>query len=337
MSEKNYQVNYTINVDASEGTKQLTNFGEAVGKLVMSKRTMDTTMENIRDMMKKIDRIFTTKGGRRRSYAYKLNVDTGTTEEKLERIKKLLGEIGDMSKSFNLVINAGQPLDSRNIKANAKKLIDKKSAEANKIGIEQTAASSVRTMMETQKRITKVVGKINAALVSLQRGREVNIQTDVAKERLQEILSLLNSIKGSSNMTLGLQMNSPGTVGRGSNGTVIPYAAGYRISDKAQAQLQEKLYTSQQLHRQKLAESAANFDEKLRQKRILSEEKETEQNRRETSNHANWLRRQEYLEQKRVARQAEQVAERKRKKRQRIKRKRRRMQNVRNSAMLCSP
>ena len=120
MSEKNYQVNYTINVDASEGTKQLTNFGEAVGKLIMSK----TTMDNIRDMMKKIDKIFTTKGGRRRSYAYKLNIDTGTTEEKLGRIKTLLGEIGDMSKSFNLVINAGQPLDSKNIKANVKKLID---------------------------------------------------------------------------------------------------------------------------------------------------------------------------------------------------------------------
>lgn len=314
MSEKNYQVNYTINVDASEGTKQLTNFGEAVGKLIMSKRTMDTTMDNIRDMMKKIDKIFTTKGGRRRSYAYKLTIDTGTTEEKLGRIKTLLGEIGDMSKSFNLVINAGQPLDSKNIKANVKKLIDKKTAETNRVGIEQTAASSVRTMMETQKRITKVVGKINAALVSLQRGREVNIQTDLAKERLLEILSLLNSIKGSSNMTLGLQMNSPGMLGRGSNGIVIPYASEYRISDKAQAQLQEKLYTSQQLHRQKLAETAANFEEKLRQKRILGEEQKAEQNRKETSNHANWLRRQEYLEQKKVARQAEQAAERKRKK-----------------------
>lgn len=314
MAEKNYQVNYTINVDASEGTKQLTNFGEAVGKLIMSKRTMDTTMENIRDMMRKIDKIFTTKGGRRRSYAYKLNIDTGTTEEKLERIKTLLGEIGNMSRSFNLVINAGQPLDSRKIKANVKKLIDKKTAEANKAGIERTAASSVHTMMETQKRITKVVGKINAALVSLQRGREVNIQTDLAKERLLEILSLLNSIKGSSNMTLGLQMNSPGMTGRGNNGIVIPYAAEYRISDKAQAQLQEKLYASQQLHRQKLAESAANFDEKLRQKRILGEEKEAEQKRRETSGHANWLRQQEYLEQKRAARRAEQAAERKRKK-----------------------
>lgn len=314
MAEKNYQVNYTINVDASEGTKQLTNFGEAVGKLIMSKRTMDTTMENIRDMMKKIDKIFTTKGGRRRSYAYKLKIETDKTEEKLERVKKLLEEIGDMSKSFNLVINAGQPLDSKNIKANAKKLIDKKTAEANKVGIEQTAASSAQTMMEMQKRITKVIGKIKAALISLQSSREINIQTDVAKERLTEILSLLNNIKGASSMTLGLQMNSPGMHGGGKNGIVVPYAAEYRISDKAQAELQEKLYTSQQIHWQKLSEAKAKFEEKQRQKRILSEEKEAEEQRREASSHANWLRQQEYLEQKRAARKAEQAAERKRKK-----------------------
>ncbi len=31
--EQNYQVNYSINVDASQGTKQVIAFGEAVGKL----------------------------------------------------------------------------------------------------------------------------------------------------------------------------------------------------------------------------------------------------------------------------------------------------------------
>lgn len=30
--EQNYQVNYTINVDASQGTRQVIAFGEAVGK-----------------------------------------------------------------------------------------------------------------------------------------------------------------------------------------------------------------------------------------------------------------------------------------------------------------
>ena len=35
--EQNYQVNYSINVDASQGTKQVIAFGEAVGKLVQAK------------------------------------------------------------------------------------------------------------------------------------------------------------------------------------------------------------------------------------------------------------------------------------------------------------
>ena len=34
--EQNYQVNYSINVDASQGTKQVIAFGEAVGKSSVS-------------------------------------------------------------------------------------------------------------------------------------------------------------------------------------------------------------------------------------------------------------------------------------------------------------
>lgn len=38
--EQNYQVNYSINVDASQGTKQVIAFGEAVGKLVQAKASL---------------------------------------------------------------------------------------------------------------------------------------------------------------------------------------------------------------------------------------------------------------------------------------------------------
>ena len=38
--EQNYQVNYTINVDASQGTKQVIAFGDAVGKLVQAKASL---------------------------------------------------------------------------------------------------------------------------------------------------------------------------------------------------------------------------------------------------------------------------------------------------------
>ena len=38
--EQNYQVDYTINVNASQGTKQVMAFGEAVGKLVQAKASV---------------------------------------------------------------------------------------------------------------------------------------------------------------------------------------------------------------------------------------------------------------------------------------------------------
>ncbi|MCS2889337.1 hypothetical protein NXV14_22915 [Bacteroides fragilis] len=40
VQEQNYQVNYTINVDASQGTRQVIAFGEAVGKLVQAKASL---------------------------------------------------------------------------------------------------------------------------------------------------------------------------------------------------------------------------------------------------------------------------------------------------------
>lgn len=308
--EQNYQVNYTINVEATEGTKQVIAFGEAVGKLVQAKLSLQPAIANINSMMQGIDKIFRTKNGKKRSYDYKLNIDTGSTETKLTRVKDLLTEIGELSKGINLVINAGQPLDSKGIKAKAKSLIDKKAADLRKTEIEKTAASSVNSVMETQKRITKVIGKVNAALASLQRGREVNIQTDVAERRLQGILSLLNLIKGASKMTLGLQMGSPGLPGTG--GVVVPYAPQYALPEKAQQRLQEKLYTSQQLHRQKLEQSEADFESKMRQRDRLKAEKEAEQSRRDAAKAAEQMRRKTEAAREKAARDAARQEERRR-------------------------
>lgn len=66
--EQNYQVNYTINVDASQGTFLVIAFGEAVGKLVQAKASLAPAVKNINDMMQEIDKIFRTKNGKRRSY-----------------------------------------------------------------------------------------------------------------------------------------------------------------------------------------------------------------------------------------------------------------------------
>lgn len=274
--EQNYQVNYTINVDASAGTKQVIAFGEAVGKLVQAKASLTPAVNNIKSMMDEIDRVFRTKNGKKRSFDYRLTVETGKTEEKLTRVKNLLTEIGTLSKGINLVINAGQSLDSKGIKAKAKSLYEQKAAEIRKAEIEKTAASSVTAMTDAQKSITKVIGKINAALVSLGGGREVNIKTDAAKGRLQEILTLLERIKAASQIPFiqgGLGM----PIGRG---VPVPYAPQtFSITDKAQQQLAERLYASQQMHRQKLEQENERFEMQQRQ-RTLQAEQDTEERRR---------------------------------------------------------
>ena len=74
--EQNYQVNYTINVEASQGTKQVIAFGEAVGKLVQAKASLTPAVTNIKNMMDEIDRVFRTKNGKKRSFDYRLTIDT---------------------------------------------------------------------------------------------------------------------------------------------------------------------------------------------------------------------------------------------------------------------
>lgn len=130
--EQNYQVNYSINVDASAGTKQVIAFGEAVGKLVQAKASLTPAVNNIKSMMDEIDRVFRTKNGKRRNFDYRLTIETGMTEEKLIRVKNLLTEIGTLSKGINLVINAGQPLDSKGIKRKPKAFTRKRRRNSGK-------------------------------------------------------------------------------------------------------------------------------------------------------------------------------------------------------------
>lgn len=260
--EQNYQVNYTINVEATEGTKKVQAFADAVKSLVTSKTYLPDSVKAISQAMTNIDKLFRTKSGKKRDYTYKMDINTSGTEEKLGRVKALLTEIGELSKGINLVINAGQaPLDSKKIKSNAKTLLDKKLSETRKAEIEKNASAAVKTMMDTQKRITKAVGKVNAALVTLEKGREVNIKTDVAKQRLQELLGMMRELKGACKMTLGVQMGSPGkgtevpTQGAGFSSfhppLLYPSEPAYTLSPKASAKLQEKLATNRALAKQK--------------------------------------------------------------------------------------
>lgn len=276
--EQNYQVNYSINVDASQGTKQVIAFGEAVGKLVQAKASLTPAVTNIKNMMDEIDRVFRTKNGKKRNFDYRLTIDTKKSEEKLERIKGLLTDISTLSKGISLTINAGQALDSKKIKANAKSLYEKKAAEMRKAEIEKNAASSVGTMADAQKRITKAIGKINSALVSMERDRELQIKTGTAENRLQQILSLLGRIKNASVISFNMQGGIPS---EGLTPSVpVPYAPqAFVMPEKARQKLMERLYAGQQLHRQKLVHAEELFTADQRRKAALAETAAAEKRR----------------------------------------------------------
>lgn len=276
--EQNYQVNYSINVDASQGTKQVIAFGEAVGKLVQAKASLTPAVTNIKNMMDEIDRVFRTKNGKKRNFDYRLTIDTKKSEEKLERIKGLPTDISTLSKGISLTINAGQALDSKKIKANAKSLYEKKAAEMRKAEIEKNAASSVGTMADAQKRITKAIGKINSALVSMERDRELQIKTGTAENRLQQILSLLGRIKSASVISFNMQGGIPS---EGLTPSVpVPYAPqAFVMPEKARQKLMERLYAGQQLHRQKPVHAEELFTADQRRKAALAETAAAEKRR----------------------------------------------------------
>ena len=283
--EQNYTVSYKIEVDATKGTTQVQDFANAVKSLLTAKNDLNPALTNIKNMMTEIDRVFRTKGGKKRDYNFKVNIDTSKTEEKLTRVKTLLSEIRELSKGINLTINAGQPLDSKTMKAKTKTLLDKKLADERKAAIDKSAADSVRTMMDSQKSITKVIGKINAALVSLEKGREVNIKTDVAKQRLQEILALMNQIKGASKMTLGIGMGSPGKGGSivAPNHIKPPFVYNpqrdYVLPQAVSDKLQERLITGRALRTQKAEFARADEAARLTTQRALIEAKGKEWDR----------------------------------------------------------
>ena len=204
---KDYQVNYSINVTATEGVKEVEKFARAMKQLSDARSNFMPAVNSVNDMMQHIDKTFRPKG-RKRDYAYKFDIDTGKSEKKLGNIKTLLVEIKELTSGINLVINAGQRLDTNAIRSQTKALVNKKELEAQKKSIRKTASESLKTVNEKQREVTGIIGKINSALISLETGREINIKTDIAKSRLVEILGLLGQIKQASGINLPFQMGS---------------------------------------------------------------------------------------------------------------------------------
>lgn len=72
--EQNYQVNYTINVEATEGTKKVQAFADSVKNLILAKNDLTPAIKNIQKMVNEVDKIFRTKGGKKRDYTYKMDI-----------------------------------------------------------------------------------------------------------------------------------------------------------------------------------------------------------------------------------------------------------------------
>ena len=320
--EQNYQVNYTINVDASQGTRQVIAFGEAVGKLVQAKASLTPAVTNIKNMMDEVDRVFRTKNGKKRSFDYRLTIDTKNSEQKLERVKALLTDISTLSKGISLTINTGQTLDTKKIKSAAKSLYEKKASELRKADVERNAASSVATMTDAQKRITKSIGKINSALISVTQGRELNLKTDVAERRLQNILSLLGNIKSATTIPLNLRSGLPAGGAGGTAGSPfvylpaapVPFAPQpFVMPEKSRQKLMERLYTDQQMHRQRMVQEEERYEVQQRRSRSLKAEQEEERGRRNAAREAERLQRQAEAARRREAVSARRAEERRHK------------------------
>lgn len=269
--EQNYQVYYEIKVEATKGTEQVEAFANAVEKLHKARVSFAPVVTNINEMMQAVEKTFRGKNGKKRDFNFELSIKTGDTETRLEKVKGLLTEIKGLTEGIKLTINPGEKIDGRTLRAQARKVVDKKALETRQAEGKQTAATAMQNAMAAQRSITQVVGKINAALVHLEKGREVNIKTDLAKARLQEILSLLNNIKGATKMTLGIGMGSPGSTVASAVARPPLVHAGEPViglSEKEQAQLNKRLYTDRLLNQQRMQQArdkAALQVETLRQ------------------------------------------------------------------------
>lgn len=157
---------------------------EALSKF---KGDMSGAVENVQNALKAIDKaLCTDPSGKGRKYNYKFNIDTKYGEAKLGRIVTALTTIENKSKGINLVVNPGKAFNSKAVQKNAAEIIRHS---------QEVFRNLSSTTYTTQTSLTRSLGKINSALSHLERSRELNIQTDVAKGRLEEILALLGQVR----------------------------------------------------------------------------------------------------------------------------------------------
>lgn len=254
---QNYEVCIDIKVNATEGTEQVTAFANAVEKLSKGRVSFAPVVTNINEMMQAVEKTFRGKNGKKKNFNFDLEIRTGETEKRLEGVKNLLTEIKELTLGIKLTINPGEKIDGRALRNQTNKLVGKKKLDEQQAEAKRNAASAVKSVMDTQRTVTRSIGKINSALAHLEKGREVNIKTDTACVRLQEILSLLGNIRGATTMTLHLGTAVPATsvpVGPVVRPPYAPVAAAV-LSDKEQAGLNKRLYADEAMNRQRMQQA----------------------------------------------------------------------------------
>lgn len=270
---QNYEVYYDIKVNATEGTEQVTAFANAVEKLSKGRVSFAPVVTNINEMMQAVEKTFRGKNGKKKDFNFNLEIKTGETEKRLEGVKNLLVEIKELTQGIKLTINPGEKIDGRALRNQTNKLIGKKKLDEQQTEAKQNAVSVVKNVMDTQRTVTRSIGKINSALAHLEKGREVNIKTDAARVRLQEILTLLGNIRGAATMTLHL--NTAALATSVPTGPVVrpPYApvAAVVLSDKEQAVLNKRLYTDEAMNRQRMRQAREKADLQVETFRQMSE------------------------------------------------------------------
>lgn len=226
MSDQTYNVKYNIEVESTDAVQQLSSFTTAVEKIAGFKADMSTAIDNVNKAMQSLDKAFKAdKDGKKRNYNYTFNIDTESGQGKLDRILSTINSIETKAKGIKLVVNPGKAFNSKGVEANAKKIIEHSRVIFGNI------AGTTHT---TQTTLTRSIGKINSALAHLQQGRELNIQTDQAKSRLNEILSLLGQIRTATAKPLNLGVAS-GKVSAKTPRNIFSHA--FILPAHAQAQL----------------------------------------------------------------------------------------------------
>jgi TP901 family phage tail tape measure protein len=294
-----FLVSYKIQVDATQGVEQVNRFAESIRQLNSARQSFDPAVTNINNMMQRINRLFRDDKHKKKNFQYKFNIDTGKTEEKLAKTVSLLGEIkarAESLRNLRLHIDPGRAAVQKQPRVQA--------------AAKNTAAGALadsQSLIDRQRAITRAAGKVNAALISLEKGRRVNIDTDKARQRLSELISLLAQARSRMNMgPWGMPVAGP-AARLPKQGALMP------VSGETQRKLYEKMYIQQQLHLQRLANRAQAAREDSFRKTAL------ENARQKKKDEERALRRQDS-----DRRQASALAERRRKEEESLDRKRRR-------------